>query len=130
MEASGFHAITPSSTETPRDGAKSAAAALEDMVKRSASVTPGIKDPRKTKSAKSSKSGKKKKGKKSGKKKKKAKTPPVSFEQLKSPSSMANAYYICHNAPDFLFVRGFKFKALSAWDSVPPTIKMKILGYY
>ena len=92
------------------------------MKKNTAAVT---KDPRKTKSAKG---GKKKKG-KAKKAKRKPKTPPVSFEQLKSPAAMNNAYFICHNAPDFLQVRGFRFKPKSAWETVPAAIKMKILGY-
>ena len=107
-----------------RSGAKSASAALEDLMNRNNAA---VKDPRKTKSAKSKKGkGKKGKGKKG---KKKPKAPPLSLEQLKPPAAMANAYYICHNAPDFLHVRGFKFKPKSAWDSVPPAIKMRILGY-
>ena len=109
-----------------RSGAKSASAALEDLMNKNTTST---KDPRKTKSAKSKK-GKGKKGNKGAKKgKKKPKTPPLTLEQLKSPSAMANAYFICHNAPDFLHVRGFKFKPKSAWESVPPAIKMRILGY-
>ena len=85
-----------------------------------------IKDPRKTKSAKK----KKKKGKGGKKAKRKGpKSSPITFEQLKSPAAMTNAYYICHNAPDFLNVRGFKFKPKSAWETVPPAIKMRILGY-
>ena len=83
------------------------------------------KDPRKTKSAKS---GGKKKKKGKGKKVKK-KAAPIPLEQLKSPAAMSNAYFICHNAPDFLFVRGFKFKPKSAWETVPPAIKLRILGY-
>ena len=109
--------------KTPdRSGAKSASAALDELLTKTS--TPA-KNTRKTKSAKT---GKKKKG-KGGAKKVKKKATPVTIEQLKSPSVMNNAYYICHNAPDFLYVRGFKFKPKSAWETVPPAIKMRLLGY-
>ena len=87
---------------------------------------PNPGNPRKSKSAKSAKSkkGKKKKGKSA-----KHKKPAVSHEQLRTPAAMNNAYFICHNAPDFLFARGFKFKPKSAWETVPAHYKMRILGY-
>ena len=97
---------------------------LEDLITKS---TAKSKDPRKTKSAKSGKS-RKGKGKKS-KGKKKQKAPAVSYEQLKSPAAMTNAYYICHNPSDFLFVRGFKFKARTVWETTPDIYRRKILGY-
>lgn len=112
--------------KTPnRSGAKSASAALEDLLAKPTN-TPADKPSRKSKSAKSAKSkkGKKKKGKSA-----KHKKPAVSHEQLRTPAAMNNAYFICHNAPDFLFARGFKFKPKSAWETVPAHYKMRILGY-
>lgn len=111
-----------------RSGAKSASGALEDLLAKP-TITPNTDKPsRKSKSAKSAKS---KKGGKKGKKSKSAKhkKPAVSHEQLRTPAAMTNAYFICHNAPDFLFARGFKFKPKSAWETVPAHYKMRILGY-
>jgi len=113
--------------KTGRSGAKSASAALEELLAKPTNP-PADKTPtRKSKSAKSAKSkkGKKKKGSKSAK----ARKPAVSHDQLRTPAAMTNAYFICHNAPDFLFARGFKFKPKSAWETVPAHYKLRILGY-
>ena len=66
-----------------------------------------------------SKSPSKKKSKKKGKAKSRSASPTKSNVDLMSKPAMENAYYISHNAPQFLELRGF------SWEGSGPKSKKK-----